>query len=86
MLSVFAAEVLVMRDQLSSPCVVCERFLLHEDFVLVFALLLWTTALHLNGLVDHVPAAMLFAGSCYTTLCLISDNLPLGWQSACFAV
>ncbi len=25
----------------------------------VFAILLWTTALHLNGLVDNVPAAML---------------------------
>lgn len=52
----------------------------------VVAILLWTSALHLNGLVDNIRAAMLFAGSCYTTLGIISDDLPLGWQSLAFYI
>lgn len=52
----------------------------------VFAILLWTAAIHMNGLVPNVRAAMLFAGSCYTTLGIISDDLPLGWQSLAFYI
>ena len=52
----------------------------------VVAILLWTSALHLNGLVDNIRAAMLFAGSCYTTLGVVSDDLPIGWQSLAFYI
>ena len=52
----------------------------------VFAILLWTAAIHMNGLVPNARAAMLFAGSCYTTLGIISDDLPQGWQSLAFYI
>ena len=52
----------------------------------VGAILLWSAAIHLYGLIDSMRLALLFVGSCYTTLGIFPDNLPKGWQSLAFYV
>ena len=77
------------KDTVSRPYRLMARFMVAVFMMCmtqVVAILLWTTALHLNGLVDNIRAAMLFAGSCYTTLGIITDNLPVGWQSLAFYI
>ena len=54
--------------------------------VQIISILLWTAAIYANDLMDNLRLAMLFAGSCYTTLGIISDNLPKGWQSLAFYI
>jgi hypothetical protein len=50
------------------------------------SILIWTMALHLNGLIENLRLAMLFAGSSYTTLGIFSDVLPTGWKSVAFYI
>jgi hypothetical protein len=45
------------------------------------SILIWTVALYATGLIEDIRLAMLFSGSCYTTLGMFSDILPKGWQS-----
>lgn len=54
--------------------------------VQVGSIIFWTVVLHSNGLISNIHAAMLFAGSCYTTLGVYSDILPKGWQSVAFYI
>lgn len=55
-------------------------------FVQVGAIIFWTAVLYLNDLIENLHRAMLFAGSCYTTLGIYSDTLPKGWQSVAFYI
>lgn len=54
--------------------------------VQVLAIIFWTAVLYANDLIDNMHKAMLFAGSCYTTLGVYSDTLPKGWQSVAFYI
>lgn len=49
--------------------------------VQILSILLWATAIYLKGLINDPTLAMLFAGSCYTTLGIYSDLLPQGWKA-----
>lgn len=54
--------------------------------VQVISILIWTFALYQIGLVKDLHMAMLFAGSCYTTLGIFTVDLPDGWQSTAFYI
>lgn len=54
--------------------------------VQVFSILIWTAALYFGGLVENLTLAMLFAGSCYTTIGIFSAKLPEGWRSIAFYI
>lgn len=54
--------------------------------VQVFSILIWTAALYFGGLVNDLTLAMLFAGSCYTTIGIFSAKLPDGWRSIAFYI
>lgn len=72
-----------------SPYTLIARFMgaiLLMSLVQLTSILIWTTALYANGLIDTIVMAMLFAGSCYTTLGIFSDILPTGWQSVAFYI
>mgnify|MGYP006275384629 CR=1 FL=1 len=45
-----------------------------------FSILLWTGVIYAKGLVTNLMLAMLFAGSCFTTVGIYSDILPVGWR------
>ena len=49
-------------------------------FVQIGAIILWAIILHILGLADDIGDAALFAGSCYTTMGIVSDTLPHGWK------
>lgn len=55
-------------------------------FVQILSILMWTAAIYFKGLVTDLKTAMLFAGSCYTTLGIYSANLPEGWDSLAFYI
>lgn len=38
------------------------------------------------GLMDDSVHALLFAGSCYTTVGFVPDTLPMGWKSLAFFI
>lgn len=46
----------------------------------LFSILLWTGVIYAKGLVTNLMLAMLFAGSCFTTVGIYSDILPEGWR------
>jgi len=50
------------------------------------SILIWTVALYATGMIEDIRLAMLFSGSCYTTLGIFSDILPKGWQSVAFYI
>ena len=49
-------------------------------FAQLAAIVMWGTALQTLGIVDDPVKAVVFAGSCYTTVGIVSDILPRGWQ------
>lgn len=49
--------------------------------VQLLCILLWTATIYAEGLITDPTLAMLFAGSCYTTLGIYSDILPHGWRA-----
>ena len=49
-------------------------------------IMLWCFFLLGLGLMDDAVQALLFAGSCYTTVGFISDALPEGWKSLAFFI
>ena len=59
---------------------------------MVFALIhicgivLWSFYLFALGLVDDGVQALIFAGSCYTTVGFAADTLPTGWRSLAFFI
>ena len=59
---------------------------------IVFALIhicgivLWSFCLFALGLLDDGVQALIFAGSCYTTVGFAADTLPTGWKSLAFFI
>ncbi len=47
---------------------------------------IWATLLFWLNLIPNAVDAILFAGSCYTTVGFISDILPLGWKTMAFFI
>jgi hypothetical protein len=54
--------------------------------VQIVAILFWTMAVYWVGLADNLRLAFMFVGSCFTTLGIISDIFPAGWQSVAFYI
>ena len=52
----------------------------------IFEIVIWCFYLLLLGLVDDAVQALLFAGSCYTTVGFINDILPAGWKTLAFFI
>jgi hypothetical protein len=52
----------------------------------IFEVLLWAIFLRTLGLMDDTLAAIIFSGSCYTTVGFAPDNLPQGWKSLAFFI
>ena len=52
----------------------------------VTEVLIWALIMHQLGLLSNANDAILFAGSCYTTLGLVQDILPNGWKSLSFII
>lgn len=48
--------------------------------VQVLSIIVWGVFINLLGLVDHPFNAILFAGSCYTTIGIVSDVMPNAWK------
>jgi hypothetical protein len=49
-------------------------------------ILIWCFFLLSLGLIDDAVQALLFAGSCYTTVGFVADILPAGWKSLAFFI
>lgn len=49
-------------------------------------IVLWTFYLIGLGLIPNGIEALIFAGSCYTTVGFASDSLPYGWKSLAFFI
>lgn len=49
-------------------------------FAQLAAIVMWGVALQTLGIVGDPVRAIVFAGSCYTTVGIVSDILPRGWQ------
>ena len=52
----------------------------------IFEIVLWTFYLIGLGLIPNGIEALIFAGSCYTTVGFASDSLPPGWKSLAFFI
>lgn len=52
----------------------------------IFEIILWCLFLLGLGLMDDAVQALLFAGSCYTTVGFVADTLPVGWKSLAFFI
>jgi hypothetical protein len=52
----------------------------------IFEVLLWAGFLLMLGLMDDTLTAIIFSGSCYTTVGFAPDNLPHGWKSLAFFI
>lgn len=52
----------------------------------MFEVLLWAIFIMLLGLMDDALTAIIFSGSCYTTVGFAPDSLPHGWKSLAFFI
>ncbi len=52
----------------------------------VLSIHLWAAAIYALGLIENFMLAVLFTGSCYTTLGIYSDTLPIGWRTVAFYI
>jgi hypothetical protein len=52
----------------------------------IFEVLLWAIFLLMLGLMDDTLRAIIFSGSCYTTVGFAPDSLPQGWKSLAFFI
>lgn len=50
------------------------------------SIMIWGTALYTKELIQSPSLAILFSGSCYTTIGVFSDLLPTGWKSIAFYI
>lgn len=46
----------------------------------LLCILFWAGVIYAKGLVANLMLAVLFAGSCFTTVGIYSDILPVGWR------
>jgi len=47
---------------------------------------IWAQLIYQLGLLSNLNDAIIFAGSCYTTLGIVPDILPVGWKSLAFMI
>lgn len=76
-------------SQASSVFRLLSRFMIAVLLICVVQLLsihLWAGVIYAQGLIDNFMLAILFAGSCYTTLGIYSDMLPVGWRTVAFYI
>jgi len=52
----------------------------------MFEVLLWALFLLMLGLISDPLTAIIFSGSCYTTVGFAADSLPHGWKSLAFFI
>ena len=52
----------------------------------IFEVLIWAFFLLKLGLISNVLLAVIFSGSCYTTVGFATDNLPYGWRTLAFFI
>jgi hypothetical protein len=52
----------------------------------MFEVLLWAIFLRMLGLINDTLSAVIFSGSCYTTVGFAPDSLPWGWKSLAFFI
>jgi hypothetical protein len=52
----------------------------------IFEIIIWCFFLLALGLMNDGVQALLFAGSCYTTVGFEADTLPVGWKSLAFFI
>ena len=52
----------------------------------IFEVLLWAAFLMMLGLMGDALSAIIFSGSCYTTVGFAPDSLPYGWKSLAFFI
>ena len=52
----------------------------------LFEIIIWAIYITQLKLIDDGIQALMFAGSCYTTVGFISDILPMGWKSLAFFI
>jgi hypothetical protein len=69
--------------QLSSRFLVAVLLI---SVVQMLSILLWTVLLYVSGLEQDLNTAMLFAGSCFTTLGIFSGHLPKSWEAVSFFI
>lgn len=48
--------------------------------VQIFVIVLWGLSLNLLALIKDPLDAIMFAGSCYTTIGIVSEHMPQGWR------
>ncbi len=49
-------------------------------------IVIWTLYITTLNLIDNGIAALMFVGSCYTTVGFVQDILPTGWKSLAFFI
>ena len=52
----------------------------------MISIMIWGIALFKSDLIQTPSLAILFSGSCYTTIGVFSDMLPAGWKSIAFYI
>ena len=52
----------------------------------ILEVLMWAVFLFMLGLIDDGLTAIIFAGSCYTTVGFAADSLPYGWKTVAFFI
>ena len=52
----------------------------------LFEIIIWAVYITQLNLVDNGIKALMFAGSCYTTVGFVEDILPAGWKSLAFFI
>jgi len=59
---------------------------IHIAMIHLFEIFIWGGFLVFLNLVPNLLNALLFAGSCYTTIGFIEDILPFGWKTLAFFI
>jgi len=76
-------------DAVRSSFQLISRFLVAVLLICLaqmLSILLWTIVLYISGLEHDLTTAMLFAGSCFTTLGIFSGHLPKSWEAVSFYI
>lgn len=52
----------------------------------IFEITLWAFGINVFGLIESPVDALIFAGSCYTTVGFVEDIMPIGWKFLAFFI
>jgi hypothetical protein len=93
--TVFFVRILIVFNKFCHDCKNCTSLKLTFFFMVailllcivqVCSILIWSAALYFSGLITDLNLAMLFAGSCYTTLGIFTAHIQESWQSLTFYI